>query len=343
MKHEYANWSARLVALALLLNVIPAFGAEPTAPLKSAKELADYLQTRIGVAFDIPTVFPSDVLTAEQRDGKAIVFKSGHNWDASGSVSWEWDPQDALPSENKSWFSNISEVKPSRGCAEILVAASGGGVARVRLADSKLLFYGYAGGNTHSIAMLPDANIVSASSTGGYLCLFAVPLDSEETGASGPTPVYKRYELKDAHGVVWDAKRSTLWALGGEELVGYSYEGTKTEPELKEKLRVKLEGTAVNGHDLYPAPGYDALMTTGAGVNVFDPNGRKFYPVSKMRGVKSISLDANGTPLIQRAVTEWWSETIFFGDANDSPVGTCSGAKFYKARWFTPNEFSEME
>ena len=63
-------------------------------------------------------------------------------------------------------------------------------------------------------------------------------------------------------------------------------------------------------------------MTTGVGINVFDPNTRKFYSVSPMKRVKSISLSPEGTLLMQRAVVEWWSETIFYGDDKNSAVGT---------------------
>ena len=87
----------------------------------------------------------------------------------------------------------------------------------------------------------------------------------------------------------------------------------------------------------------DALMTTGAGINVFDPNSHKFYSVSPMKKVKSISLSPEGTLLMQRAVVEWWSETIFYGDDKNSAVGTYKDARFYKARWFTPNTFSDGE
>ena len=104
----------------------------------------------------------------------------------------------------------------------------------IRVSDKKLLFLGHPGGNTHSIALLPDGNIVTASSTGKILCLFVTPEERDEVEV---TPVYKKYELDGGHGVVWDAKRKILWALGSHDLVGYEYVGTKDAPELKEARR----------------------------------------------------------------------------------------------------------
>jgi len=328
------------VALAACASFVK---AEDAVPLKSASELVDLLRARLGVDFDKPQTFEADVLTAEQRDVKAIVFKSGTDWNAPEAIRWDWDPkaEPKLTEKERGSFLAISDCKPAFGTDCVLIAASGGGVALVRVADKKLLFYGFAGGNTHSVALLPDGNVVAASSTGGYLSLFATPENMTEEGFQGTTSIFKKIPFVDAHGVVWDAKRKTLWALGGEDLVGYEYVGTKQEPDLKEIYRAKLEGAAFGGHDLYPAPGYDALMTTGRGVCVFDPTTREFTEVSNMKHVKSISVSPEGLTLMQRAVVEWWSETIFFGDAKDSAVGTYSGAKFYKARWFVPNKFSE--
>ncbi|MBQ9874725.1 MAG: hypothetical protein IJM30_09695 [Thermoguttaceae bacterium] len=332
------NWTILgLLVVAASVVASTCAGAE----LKSAEELANYLKSRIGESFEIPTTFSCDVLTAEQRDTKAIVFKSGADWNKPESIVWEWAPLEALPENRGKWFAHISEVKPSEGLDEVLVAASSGGVARIRYSDKKVLFYGNAGGNTHSIAKLPDGNVATASSTGAYVGLFAVPAENETEGAKEPTPILKKYELVGAHGVVWDAKRKILWALGYKYILGFEYVGTKEAPELKEVHRIETKGTAGGGHDLYPAPGYDALMTTGAGVNVFDPENLKFYTVSPMKRVKSISLSPEGVPLMQRAVEEWWSETIFYGDDKDSAVGTYSGARFYKARWFAPNDWSD--
>ena len=336
------KWTRATAAFLLLFCGAFTFGADSAAGLKSAEELVAALEARIDKPIDIPTEFSCDVLTAEQRDCKAIIFKSGADWNKKESVVWEWDPAKELPNF-ASRFGHISECKPCSGLSEVLVAASSGGVARIRVADKKVLFYGNAGGNTHSIAKLPDGNIVAASSTGKYVSLFAVPKEYEETGATAETPVLKKFPLDGAHGVVWDAKRSLLWALGYTAIVGYEYVGTKEEPDLKETVRVPLEGTQAGGHDLYPAPGYDALMTTGVGINVFDPNSHKFYSVSPMKRVKSISLSPEGTLLMQRAVVEWWSETIFYGDDKNSAVGTYKDARFYKARWFTPNTFSDGE
>jgi hypothetical protein len=328
-------WTVFCGAFVLLLGTIGAYGAE----LKSAEELAALLQTKIGKSFDIPTEFSCDVITAEQRDDCVILFKSGADWNDPASILWRWDPKEALP-DFVGYFAAMTECKPNHDCSEIAIAASGGGVARVRFADKKVIFYGNAAGNTHSIATLPDGNVVTASSTGNYLALFAPPTLNETEGATEATPIYAKYRLVGAHGVVWDAKREILWALGTNEIAGYEYVGTKEEPGLKEIYREELTGNARGGHDLYPAPGYDALMTTGIGVNVFDPNERKFYEVVPMRRIKSVSLSPEGVPLMQRAVVEWWSDTIFYGDDKDTSVGVFSGAKFYKARWFVPNEFS---
>src|SRR5690606_9581861 len=113
------------------------------------------------------------------RQSIVLAEQSGHRT-AIADVStrqlvWEWPPDRSnLPPAHVQWFHNPSDAKVVYGGKYLLTCASGGGVALVRMADRQAVFYAYAGGNTHSIELLPDGNIVAASSTGNYLTLFSV-------------------------------------------------------------------------------------------------------------------------------------------------------------------------
>lgn len=341
------------------LNVeASAFAGEGSAgtsdkPLKSAAELADVLRAKLGKPFEIPAQTGLDVLGAEQKSPRAVIFKADSDWNDPASLRWYWSAAEApeVAAAHRGWFNNVSECKPAYGDRCVLIAASGGGVALVRVADKATLFYGLIGGNPHSAAVLPDGNIVAISSTGARIKLFALSEAAsgpDAPGATGPTPVAAEYELKGGHGVVWDAKRRVLWALGSDEIVEYEYVGTKAKPELKEIWRGKLTGLARGGHDLYPAPGFDALVSTGAGICVFDPVKREFYDVYKRvapnrHGVKSVSLTPNESlPMILLPVEEWWTPSPTWGNDVETPVGTLDGARFYKARWWGADDFSEI-
>ena len=342
---KIASYVKSCLALALVATLALAVNlarADEPQTLKSAAQLVDDLKAKIGKQYDIPQSIPYDVLACEQRDHKIVIYKTGEDWNDPKATKWEWIPIESLGPERGKTFGHVDECKPALNGSVVLVSSSGGGVAVVRVADKKVLFFGRPGGNTHSIAMLPDGNIVTASSTGAFVALFVAP-DPETVGDSPETsPIVQKIELNGGHGVVWDAKRKILWALGYEFILGLEYNFNKTAPELKEVYRVPVTDTlAAGGHDFYPAPGYDAIMATGRGVAVFDPETRTVTDVAKMKAVKSISLTPDGTLMLQRAGEEWWNESLLFGEADDSKVGTKSGARFYKGRWFVNNEFSE--
>jgi hypothetical protein len=113
-----------------------------------------------------PPAVVKKLVLADQSTNRVIIADI-----AARTIVWEWKPTGTL--SNASWFTNMSDAKPVLNNQYILATASTGGVALIRIADKKTVFYTYAGnGNTHSAELLPDGNIVAACSTGGYLILF---------------------------------------------------------------------------------------------------------------------------------------------------------------------------
>ncbi len=291
----------------------------------------------------VPPSAPSDVnvICAEQRRGKAILLKPGGDWNRPEAVVWDWEPSDSpeISPDHYGWFGYISEVKPVLGGSALLTVSSAGGVALVRLSDKKALFYAHAGGNTHSAALLPDGNIVTASSNGNYLRLFVVP----EKFVSADEVKSETYPFTDTHGVVWDKAREILWVLGGEEIAGYRYSGPKESPSLTRVFIETLPEELSGGHDLYPLPdsGTTLIFTTNRGIGIFDTQEREIALLDPIQHVKSVSLNPEGGLIVMVPKEEWWSDSILYWSTGTPEVGTLSDARFYKARWWLPNHFSE--
>lgn len=276
---------------------------------------------------------PAELVLCEQASDRVIILPADAGWDES-EILWSWSAQTSpgLPAEHRPWFSLPSEAKPVVSLTQLLITAAGGGVALVRLADQQVLFHAYAGQNPHSAELLPDGQLVAASSTDDRLRLF-------RTGAD--TASYTDYVLPGAHGVVWDAQGQRLWALGYGELRAYAYLGTGERSFLEPMESVELPGTG--GHDLFPRLGRPSLfVTTDLGVWEFDLASRRFVPVELLEGqlrVKSIGeLLPDGPLVFLSACEEWWCDTVRF--AGPSGRRAWAGARFYKARWFVDNPFS---
>jgi len=81
------------------------------------------------------------ILLAEQSEHRVAIADADR-----GQIVWEWKPSlsNVDPMYWK-WFSNPSDVKTVYGGKYILTTASGGGVALIRIADRKTMFYAYAG------------------------------------------------------------------------------------------------------------------------------------------------------------------------------------------------------
>ncbi|MET7000199.1 DUF6528 family protein [Chitinophaga defluvii] len=254
-------------------------------------------------------------------------------------IIWEWQPAASnVKPEHVKWFSNPSDAKVVYEGKYVLTCASGGGVALIRIADKKTVFYAYAGGNTHSIELLPDGNIVSASSTNNHLTLFRVDT------VNFPEGVYQQQvPIAFGHNVVWDRKGQRLWSAAMHELIAFKYNFNCAQPELVKDTVIQLPGT--EAHDLFPVYGQDALWLTNT-TQVYQyeiaTHQLKEAPVRFQAHIKSVSSGPRKFPvIIMKPKTSWWSDTVL--DTNGNAVFKQEGLKIYKARWVLPNAFSYPE
>ena len=162
------------------------------------------------------------IIACEQAKHRLLLLDAAAPWERDTAGAWAWSAADAadIAKDHQAWFKYPSEAKPVLGGTHVLATFSSNAVVLVRLRDHKTIFYANAGGNPHSATLLPDGNIATASSEGGYLTLFhVVPSDPPHS----EHVVSKRVPMRDAHGVHWDEARQRLWALGGDELKRFRY------------------------------------------------------------------------------------------------------------------------
>jgi hypothetical protein len=96
------------------------------------------------------------IIMTEQAQHRIIIVEPYTN-----KTIWEWKADSA----HAKWFTNPSDAKVVYNGQYVITCASGGGVAMVRIKDKRTMFCVYAGGNTHSVELFPDGNLVSASTT----------------------------------------------------------------------------------------------------------------------------------------------------------------------------------
>nr|WP_295871246.1 DUF6528 family protein [uncultured Chitinophaga sp.] len=271
------------------------------------------------------------IVLAEQAEHRIAIADV-----TSGKIIWEWKPAlCGVLQEHVKWFNNPSEAKAVYKGKYILMTASGGGVALIRIADKKTVFYGYAGGNTHSAALLPDGNIVSASSTGNYLVLFK----TDTTGYNAHAYT-KKIPVAFGHNVVWDASRQRLWTAAMDSMIVYRYNNNHAAPDLARDTVLALPGT--EAHDLYPEYGTHSLwLTNTTHVYRFDVVTRQLSPAPVIqKNIKSVSSGPAGYPvIICKPKVSWWTDEVL--DAQGNRVFMQPGLKIYKARWVLDDPFGE--
>ncbi|WP_248928338.1 DUF6528 family protein [Paenibacillus hamazuiensis] len=281
----------------------------------------------------------------DQASSRILIFDpADSDWNGERAVKWAWSPSrsngfdddlvaawglptDAKVRTSEKWGGQWMVVTDSKGLAAIVSYPEGDGRRWAHC----------VGGNPHSAELLPDGNLAVASSTGGFVRLYA--------SSQGPSAsAYAEYRFPGAHGVHWDARLQLLWALGDDELVALAAEGTAARPVLREARKTALPTR--HGHDLQPVHGDpDRLwISTGTCVYQYVKSADAFdssYPghgAISRPGVKSVGNLLSGTVVStvpkKGSLYDWTTDTVQFALPEAQRVR--EGAAFYKARILNP-------
>ncbi len=216
----------------------------------------------------IPTSAETEMIAGvDQYSGNRIVVykQESLNWNDESAVVWEWTPTKSLGYVGFDRKGNLNEQRRKiDGIADaklryndfyggyVVATVCGQGYLCLIDYETKECLYSYKNStekNPHAVELLPDGNMVVASSNGNSVTIYA----STQGNTDG---YFARYTLTKAHGLLWDPRLELLWALGGEELVAYNVGGTLEKPELIIKKVYRLPSEVGDqGHDLYPVYG----------------------------------------------------------------------------------------
>lgn len=257
-------------------------------------------------------------------DSKVLLVDYNSSKDDTPNIIWAWDAKTAdIPDEYRNRFKTVDDCKTYRD--QVLISSSSGAVAIVNLKDHKTQFYAQVG-SAHSVEMLPGGLLAAAGSTnakGNGVFLFDIN--------KGNTPVFKD-SLYSTHGLVWDAKRQSLFVLSYIVLREYKLDQAKRALILKTEW--KLPGHS--GHDLQMAPDGDHLFVTQeTGTNEFDIAKATFGNINGFANVpdiKSIGQKRDGQFIYTKTEQSWWTFHVRF--LNPERVFNFPDMKVYKARWY---------
>jgi hypothetical protein len=279
------------------------------------------------------------IIAADQKNERLVMIDLNQD----NREIWEWkavEDKEVLP-EHVRWFINLDEAKPVFDGKYLMTTASGGGVALIHIASRKTAWYGYAGGNAHSAEVLPDGNIVSASTTGNYLTLFVT--DPEDTTQKTIT-----YDFPDVHNCVWDKTRELLWAAGKNRIRAYKYNNDRKNPALTLFKTVNMPQG--NAHDLFPVYGSndELWLSNSSHIYTYNITKNKFTEHKTKTGaiiptVKSICNGPEGYVTFMDQANgiggaSWRTDRLLDFDGNIIYQNDSVG--LYKARYFLNNSFS---
>lgn len=243
-------------------------------------------------------------------------------------ILWSWcsdEAKEQLPEGYLKRLQTMDECKWVDNNRRLLCTSSSGLALLMEIKSKKIEFYA-KGENPHSAAILPNGRIAVAMSLGkgNKLVIFNKELDAK--------PLFSD-SLYSAHGVVWDAERESLFALGYKELREYKLQDWQSDKPSLKMVR-DWEIPLNSGHDLTPVGEHQLLISGHEGVVTFDIESESFTPFELLKdahGVKSVNYDPqSGTTTYTKAEKSWWSYTV--RQSNPDRVIRVDSVKIYKAR-----------
>ncbi|WP_031071236.1 DUF6528 family protein [Streptomyces sp. NRRL WC-3742] len=301
---------------------------------------------------------------------------------ATWAVRWTWQPKttEGFTSDEISAFGLVTDFKLRNTSAgqRMVVTASGGLAAIVTPypEGKKVWSANLSGDNLHGAELLPNGNIVVASSeklttttnggrtgtgAGGFLRVYA-----SSQGANNAT--YAEYPLNEAHGALWDPTYDRLWAIGyngsgAPVLDSFTITGSAAQPHLTLDKQINLRDTLKDTapHDLTADPNNAnvLLLSTGTKTWSYDKWKGSFTPLVTANDVKAISAQPSGQLVMTQpdssktpetaggcSTNTWCTDTIDFYSPVKNLDGSVSGythtshkvtgARFYRARVWNP-------
>lgn len=261
------------------------------------------------------------------REVKIIDFKASEGADFKEVWSWKLDdPSTVLPEGYSRYLHHFDECKFVDGNRKLLLTSSGGGMVLLDIRKKEILSYARVP-MAHSADLLPGGRIAVALSThekGNALEIYDIDT---------PEKVVIRDSLYSGHGVVWNEKRQSLYALGYKELREYKLvDWDSSEPSLERVATWEIPMRS--GHDLSPVDNDRMLVSAHEGVMFFDLETGEFSPFEPLNDVpdiKSVNYDPQSSRLIfTKAEISWWTHNIY--QQNPDKTVTIDSLNVYKIR-----------
>ena len=286
-----------------------------------------------GMAHAALTARQSGFLVAAEQKSNSIVAIDARQ---AGAPAWAWEWNAAkdpgIAKGDVKGFGAPSDCKAisTKDGDAVMMIASCGNFAEISLATGRAVCYGHIGGNPHSITRLPGKGMYATASSVSHAVTVVCTAENPLKPDLQPKRVFP---LHAAHGVEWDAKRNCLWALGGTNIVQFTWDEPRFELRPMRSFDFRPVGGR-GGHDLVPDGRGGYYLSTAKKLLHFNPDSGRFGVVADQAELKAYSPDAEWGDAFTIVREVWWTDRIIVRKGGEERIiGPYPGAKFYKARW----------
>lgn len=275
------------------------------------------------------------ILAADR--GRRRIFVMDGSPEGKGKVLKSFEPlkDPRVAPAHRAAFNDIDEAKLVDGGRTVIGCASSDAFFGFDFETEELLFYGVLPKNLHSIDRLPDGKFVGACSLSSDR-LVLIDLNGHPF-----EPAKQKYtefaKLHGAHGVVWDAERNCLFALGYTHIVRYAYDPAASVLTETGRWNYLLKDGDLSGHDFTPDGHGGYYFTVSQSVRHFDPETGEVRWYAAAEHAKSFhQADIKGDLYCIPNNRYWSDRALIVKGKNRREIPLPEGSLVYKFRWLNP-------